>query len=331
MRFGPVPTGEAEGAVLAHSVALEGQRLRKGRVLEAGDIAALQVAGIAEVIVARLASDDVGEDAAAEALARAVAGGAEGIELTAPFTGRVNLLAQGPGVAELDVAALQAVNAVDPMITIATVPPFQQMGPRGMIATVKIISYGVPRAALDRALSAAGAGAIRLRAPVLRRARLIVTEIPGGVGDKGREAIAARLEALGVTLAGVEMVPHREEALRAALAAADEELVLILTGSATSDPDDVGPAALRAAGGEVTRFGMPVDPGNLLFLGHLGARQVIGLPGCARSPALNGADWVLSRMVCGIDVSSADIAGMGVGGLLKEIPTRPQPRRGRRD
>jgi len=71
-----------------------------------------------------------------------------------------------------------------------------------------------------------------------------------------------------------------------------------------------------------------VDPGNLLFIGRHGSRSVIGLPGCARSPALNGADWVLSRIVCGIAVKGADIAGMGVGGLLKEIPTRPQPRRG---
>jgi molybdenum cofactor cytidylyltransferase len=104
------------------------------------------------------------------------------------------------------------------------------------------------------------------------------------------------------------------------------DMVLILTGSATSDPNDVAPSALRLAGGQVQRFGMPVDPGNLLFLGQLGSRPVIGLPGCARSPALNGADWVLSRVACGLEVSGDDIAGMGVGGLLKEIPTRPQPR-----
>jgi molybdenum cofactor cytidylyltransferase len=90
----------------------------------------------------------------------------------------------------------------------------------------------------------------------------------------------------------------------------------------------VAPSAVRAAGGTVTRFGMPVDPGNLLFLGTLGQGAVIGLPGCARSPALNGADWVMARVICGVPVSDADIAGMGVGGLLKEIPSRPQPRRG---
>ena len=92
----------------------------------------------------------------------------------------------------------------------------------------------------------------------------------------------------------------------------------------------MAPEAVRAAGGKIRRFGMPVDPGNLLFVGRLKKRPVIGLPGCARSPALNGADWVLSRVVCGIDVGNKDIAGMGVGGLLKEIPTRPMPRRGKR-
>ena len=43
---------------------------------------------------------------------------------------------------------------------------------------------------------------------------------------------------------------------------------------------------MRLAGGRVIRFGIPVDPGNLLFLGNIGTRPVIGLPGCARSPAL---------------------------------------------
>jgi molybdenum cofactor cytidylyltransferase len=57
---------------------------------------------------------------------------------------------------------------------------------------------------------------------------------------------------------------------------------------------------------------------------------VLGLPGCARSPKLNGFDWVLQRLAAGIPVSRADVMGMGVGGLLMEIPTRPQPRDGPR-
>jgi molybdenum cofactor cytidylyltransferase len=79
------------------------------------------------------------------------------------------------------------------------------------------------------------------------------------------------------------------------------------------------------AGGHVERLGMPVDPGNLLCLGTLGAVPVIGLPGCARSPKHNGFDTVLERLVAGIAVNSHDIAMMGAGGLLAEAE-RPLPR-----
>ncbi len=329
MKFGPVPIKDAAGAVLAHSVALIEGRLRKGRVLSNADIAAMQTAGLIEVIVAHLEADDIDENTAAGQLAQAVVGNGLGLSATTPFTGRVNLIAEGAGVVVLDVTAIEAINAVHPMITIATVPPWQQMATGSMIATIKIISYAVPQIDITAACAAAGDGAIQLAKPKLRSATLIITEIPGGVGDKGRVAIASRLETLGVTLTKVVMVEHQTKALSGAISVAQDDLVLILTGSATSDPADVAPSAVRLAGGRVTRFGMPVDPGNLLFIGDLDGRHIIGLPGCARSPALNGADWVLSRVVCGIDVSARDIAAMGVGGLLKEIPTRPQPRRGK--
>lgn len=326
MKFGALPLDSAEGAILAHSIALEGGRLRKGQVLSAADLARLREAGQESVVAALLEPGDLDENAAADRLARALAG--PNLRRTKPFTGRVNLLAEGPGVVSLDRDALEAVNRIHPMITVATVPPWQQLAEGGMAATVKIISYAVPGAALEAA-ARAGQGALQLLPPAIGTASLIVTEIPGGAGEKGVPAIEARLSALDVTLTEVVTVPHREASLQDALATSRGELLLILTGSATSDPADVAPAALRAAGGSVARFGMPVDPGNLLFIGALGGRPVIGLPGCARSPALNGADWVLSRTICGSPVGDAEIAAMGVGGLLKEIPTRPQPRRGR--
>ncbi|MEM6422396.1 MAG: NTP transferase domain-containing protein, partial [Pseudomonadota bacterium] len=144
--------------------------------------------------------------------------------------------------------------------------------------------------------------------------------------EKGAVAVRSRLAGLGIELAGERRVAHETEALAAALATVPGDMVLILTASATSDRGDVGPAALLAGGGRLTRFGMPVDPGNLLFLGDLGARPVIGLPGCARSPKLNGADWVLHRVAAGRTPDAEGIGAMGVGGLLKEIPARPQPR-----
>ena len=86
------------------------------------------------------------------------------------------------------------------------------------------------------------------------------------------------------------------------------------------------PAAVEAIGGKVEHFGMPVDPGNLMLIASAAGHPVLGAPGCARSPKENGFDWVLARLLCGLPVTRHDIMGMGVGGLLMEIVTRPQPR-----
>ncbi len=329
MRFGPVPLDQAEGAILAHSVPLPGTRLRKGLILGAADLATLRAHGVTEVTVARLAPTDVHEDAAALAVAQAIVAANAGLSLRTVGTGRVNLHAETPGVVEVLAPAVDALNAVDPMITLATVPRWQRLAAGEMAATVKIIAYAVDGAALAR-VCMVGQGALRLRAPTLTRAALIQTATDADIGEAGNRAIAQRLAALNVTLAAKALVPHHESDLAAALSATSGvDLILILTASATSDPLDVAPQALRQAGGVVHRFGMPVDPGNLLFLGQLGEVPVIGLPGCAKSPALNGADWVMERLICGVPVTSADIAAMGVGGLLKEIPVRGRLREAR--
>ncbi|WIY24038.1 molybdopterin-binding protein [Parasedimentitalea psychrophila] len=329
MKFGQVPLTEAAGAILAHSLQAGGRRIAKGTELTATDLTDLKAAGFGEITVARLEAGDVQENEAALALARMIVPDPEAqqVRISGAGAGRVNLYAATCGVVQLDADRLKAVNEVDPMISIATVPGWHRVDAGGMIATIKIISYAVPQTALLCAGAGAG-GALEVSAPAYGSATLIETRVSADTpSEKGRAAMAGRLDRMGLELSPRVVVPHSEAELARAIADAPGELVLILTGSATSDPLDVAPQALRRAGGEVTRFGMPVDPGNLLFLGTLGDSPVVGLPGCARSPALNGADWVLERVICGINVSSGDIAAMGVGGLLKEIPTRPMPRR----
>ena len=333
MRFGPVPLAQASGAILAHSCALPGGKLKKGIVLGEAEIGALHAAGITQVTVARLEAQDVGEDAAAQQLAEALVPdpAAAGLRLGAAATGRVNLHATGPGLVEMDVPAIHALNRVDPAITFATLAPLMRVTRGMLVGTVKIISYGVARRQLQAACGA-GQGALRIRPVARRSAGLLLTRVPGQpdkLNAKAQKVMAARLEALGMELADVVEVAHEQAAMAAALSGLGGEMLLILTGSATSDLHDVAPEAVRAAGGQVNRFGMPVDPGNLLFTGALDARPVIGLPGCARAPALNGADWVIERIACGLELGDDDIAAMGVGGLLKEIPTRPRPRESR--
>jgi molybdenum cofactor cytidylyltransferase len=330
MKFGLVPVVEAAGAILAHSVMLKGVKFAKGRVLTMADCERLTSSGLSEFTVARLEPGEIGEDEAAERLAGALVPEPKiaGLSLTAAHTGRVNLKATRPGVFMVDRNALLRVNAVDHAITVATLSPMTRVAVGQMVGTVKIITYGVDGMSLDQAALHAVA-AVSVRAVSIATATLILTETPG-LDDKlirkGRSAVAARMKALGIELVGVESVPHRSEAVANAISSANGEMILILTGAATSDPHDVAPEAVRLAGGAVDRFGMPVDPGNLLFLGRIGKKPVVGLPGCARSPALNGADWVLERVACGLTPSALDFAAMGVGGLLKEVPLRGRMR-----
>lgn len=336
MKFGPVPVSDALGAILAHSTQAAERpydmqmsyRIPKGTALTADHIADLQAWDHATVVVAILEPGDMGENEAAGVLGQALIGDSAGLYLSKAATGRVNVFASAAGLACINADVITAFNNINPMITVATVPPHHRMAADGMVATVKIIAYGVPGADVDKAMDVGPV--LSLAAPQYVMATLIETQITHAAQDtpvKGRRVMQARLQRLGMQLTARVVVRHDAAALAQAIRDAPGEVVLILTASATSDPADVGPSALRLAGGDVTRFGMPVDPGNLLFLGALGAKPVIGLPGCARSPVLNGADWVLERVVCGVGVTSADIAGMGVGGLLKESPSRVRPRK----
>lgn len=335
MKFGSVALAEAEGAILAHSLVLPAsgttgkpKRIPKGTCLTTEELSALARAGMEAVTVAQLEEGDLNEDVAAEQLASALLEGKarEGFRATGAGAGRVNLYSKGCGLVRINADMVNHINSVDPMITLATVPDRHRVDAGGMVATIKIISYAVPQGALD-SVCAVVQDALVLHPPVFSSATLIETTIAEDVpSDKGRRAMAGRVERMGMRLTSRVLVAHEVGALSSAIQQATGEVIFVLTASATSDTLDVAPQALREAGGVVERFGMPVDPGNLLFLGRFGERPVIGLPGCARSPALNGADWVLERVVCGEQVSHADIAAMGVGGLLKEIPTRPMPR-----
>ena len=329
MKFGSVPVAEAAGTILAHSQRVATGTLRKGRVLAPEDIAALQAAGIDTVTAARLEPGDLREDDAAAAIARALAG--EHLIVSAAFTGRANLFAAHPGLAVIDGARIESLNLIDESITVATVAPYAVVEPRQMVATVKIIPFAAPALAVERcATLAAGAAHI---APFARKAvGLIQTRLASvkpSVLAKTVSATRARLAALGSELVADAVCEHDAAAIAKEIAALRGrcDMVLVLGASAIVDRRDAIPAAVEQSGGEVIHFGMPVDPGNLLLLARIGPMPVLGLPGCARSPKLNGFDWVLQRLLADLTVSREDIMRMGVGGLLTEIATRPLPRR----
>ena len=332
MKFGPVPVAEALGAIAAHALRLEGLALKKGHVIDAQDQALLQAAGIESIVAARFEPGDIGEDEAARELAAHLAGAH--VRCERPFTGRVNMFAQVNGLVEVNNSPIDAINRIDEAVTVATLARHRPVTAGDMAATVKIIPFAAPAAALAAARAvpqSRRAVAIAPSRPL--RIGVVSTLLPAlksSVVAKTLRVLEGRLAPTGARIVSELRTPHETQALAGAVARVSEasDLVIIFGASAITDRRDVIPGAIEASGGRIEHFGMPVDPGNLLLIGERAGKPIIGAPGCARSPKENGFDWVLQRLIAGVPIRRADIQAMGVGGLLMEIATRPQPRAG---
>jgi molybdenum cofactor cytidylyltransferase len=340
MKFGAVPLEEARGAINAHSQRIGDKMIRKGALLDDAAIAALRDAGRTEVVCARLEPGDVPEDIAADRLATPLVSPL--IARTRAATGRVNLVAEAPGLLRVDAGKIDRLNTIDESLTVGTLPDYAVVARKDLIATIKVIPFSVPGTVLTIAETVARQGAqqgawqggspLTLHPFHALKVGLVVTELPGLKDSTTEKTIAiteARISALTGTLLPPVRCPHEEVAIGRALeslVADGAELLLVIGASAVLDRRDVGPQGIVRAGGEILHFGMPVDPGNLICLGRIGERPALVLPGCARSPKLNGIDWVLHRLFAGLKVTPTDIMKMGVGGLLKETDVRGMPR-----
>ncbi|HEY4140714.1 MAG TPA: molybdopterin-binding/glycosyltransferase family 2 protein [Pseudolabrys sp.] len=332
MKFGPVAPEEAVGATAVHSIRQGELVLKKGTLIGPDEVAALNAAGVKEIVVARLEPGDVSEDVAAADIAAAAAG--PGLHPDYAFTGRCNLFADAAGVLVVDENAINSLNRIDEAVTIATLSAFKPVVEGEMIATVKIIPFALAGSMRDRAVAEAKktAPVIKIAPYKVKRVGVVSTMLPGlspKVIEKTLKITATRIDPAGATIVAERRVPHDQAALaRAIVEVLNEgaELVIVFGASAIADRRDVIPMAIEAVGGKIEHFGMPVDPGNLMLIGNVLGASIVGAPGCARSPKENGFDWVLMRMLAGLPVTREDITGMGVGGLLMEIVTRPQPR-----
>ena len=330
MKFGSFKLPQAKGGVLAHSIALNnGKRLRKGIQIDEATLTQLREAEIETVILAMPEEDDVLEDVAATQIAQKLK--ADNLVIEEASTGRVNIFASANGLFCVNAEIINEINSIDPGITIATLPDNAPVNKGRFVATIKIIPYAVSVNSLDCVLVLQLSKSIRLHSFSPKHIGMIATthaSLKTSVIEKTRDNLERRLALSGSSIVDEVRVEHDAKAIAVAInhLSPKSDLLIIFGASAISDVADCIPQAIEDSGGKIIRFGMPVDPGNLMLLAELANKPIIGAPGCARSIAENGFDWVLQRLLADVKVSNSDLAQMGVGGLLMETGSRPHPR-----
>ncbi len=253
--------------------------------------------------------------------------------------GRLNFLAKLPppavvGVGRVDVDKLALVNECEG-ITLATVHSHSPVRARQLVATIKIIPFAVSGSALQT-VESVGGPIVWVDALMPKTVGVILSGSPAAQERVRQDfdiPLKGRIASLGSDVKLEEYVPLEDESGEAELAgalarqrAAGAQLIVLAGETAIMDRHDIAPRAIERAGGVITCFGAPVDPGNLLMVGYLDGVPVLGAPGCARSRKVNVVDWVLPRLLAGDRLTRKDVMDLGHGGLLEEILERPQLR-----
>lgn len=332
MIFGEIPVSSAAGAILAHTTRGETFTLKKGHLLTDQDCQLLAQSGVRSVAAAQLEVGDVHEDDAAARIAQSVAG--PGVAPTSAFTGRCNIVADAAGVVRIDQTAVNRLNGIDESVTIATLPDLAKAEPGQIVATIKIIPFAVRAAIMDSIGEfSKDTQSVAQLMPFRPLSVCVVNStlptLKDSVIQKTTDLTKRRIAAVGGDVISVFNCEHEESGVAETLEKALKQkvdLILIVGASVTVDRADIIPAGIVRSGGQLVHFGMPVDPGNLMLLADCETVPVLVLPGCARSPKLNGIDWVLERFAARLPVDSSEIISMGVGGLLVDSPMRPLPR-----
>ena len=320
MKFSKISVKYALNNILAHSIVIDGKRLNKGKILNNKDILHLKKNKIEKLTCAILDKNDIQEDTAANQIIKNFKNNKIAVEKA--FTGRANILAAKSGLLVIDEEKINKFNKISTDITIATLRNYVKVEKGEMIATIKIISFSVPDNKLKRINNLNLQTSLTIFPFQEKKCGLILTQgyqENDKLNSLSEKRIRERLIKNNCKLIISIKCKHDKNEIAKKISLLKEknfDIIFILGASAIVDERDEIPEAIKFNGGKIIRFGMPVDPGNLLLIAK-DKVPIIGLPGCARSPALNGFDWILERLVADIEITSMDISKMGIGGLLK--------------
>lgn len=332
--FREVKVEDAVGLPLAHDLTrivpgeFKGRLFKKGHIIRETDIPDLKRIGKEHIYVLELGEDDLHEDDAAVRMAEAVRG--SHIRLTEPGEGKVLLKSAIRGLAKVDKAFIDDMNAID-QVAMATLPTDTVVEPDRTIAGTRVIPLVVAKAKIERIEQAArqyreahgGEGPISVKPFRKLRVGLITTgsEVYNGlIEDKFGPVVRAKLEALGSEVIEQRFCPDESAMIVREIRHFQEQRadLILVTGGMSVDPDDRTPGAIRAAGARIVSHGTPMLPGSMLMMAYLGDIPVMGLPGSVMHDRFTSFDVLLPRICAGETIERRHITELGYGGLYAE-------------
>lgn len=320
-----INTTDAVGHVLCHDMTqiIKGEykdaRFRKGHVVREEDIPVLLSMGKEHLYVWEMVPGMVHENDAAERLCALCVN--ENMERGGVKEGKIELTAACDGLFQVDSRRLTAVNSIEDII-IATRHGNTGVRRGDRLAGARVIPLVIREEKLLSAEEAAGPAPLLELLPYVKRTAAIVatgSEVKKGlIQDTFTPVVRDKLAAFGIkTLAAVYPGDGVEN-----VAAAIGEMrktgaeIIVCTGGMSVDPDDNTPGGIRAAGARIVSYGAPVLPGAMLLLGYFeDGVPVLGLPGCVMYAGATVFDLLLPRIAAGVEITRAEIASMGEGGL----------------
>ena len=318
-----VATKEAVGLVLCHDLTRivpgesKGPAFRKGHVVKETDIPLLLSMGREHLYVWEVEPGMIHEEEAGNRLAGAAVAG--GIVYGAPVEGKVSLKAEYPGLLRIDVAKLDAINALGE-ITIATRRDGTAVAAGHLLAGCKVTPLVIAEEQIRQAEALGSWIQVKPFRPL--KTGLIVTGsevFKGRIADKFGPVVEAKLAQFGCPVVykaySDDNADMTTEKIREAQAAGAE--MILCTGGMSVDPDDATPGAIRQSGARIVTYGAPVLPGSMFMLGYYdGERPIMGLPGAVMFESFTLFDLVLPMVLAGEVLTKQDFVRMGHGGLI---------------